>query len=204
MDGESRICSWCGFKKPLNEFRFLKGKPTRCIPCDVKRCSDWKKKDRVAHPEKYKEASHREYIEAKTKNTEDWRSRRRAALRKYSKKHRERLSVAEKAWREANKDRVKNNTKKWTETKGKAWALKHNYNMTIDDYDKMIAKQGHVCKICGGTQSTKGLVVDHDHKTGVVRGILCSHCNSGLGFFKDNVQVLLNAVAYLTGNKDDS
>ncbi len=59
------------------------------------------------------------------------------------------------------------------------------------------------CDICGTKEfkgrSRKGYI-DHDHKTGKVRGFLCSHCNSGLGFFKDDVQLMKNAIAYIEKN----
>jgi len=50
------------------------------------------------------------------------------------------------------------------------------------------------CAICGGT---KRLAIDHDHKTGRIRGRLCINCNSGLGMFKDDVELLRTAVSYL-------
>ncbi len=50
------------------------------------------------------------------------------------------------------------------------------------------------CMICGKEEK---LVVDHDHETGNVRGLLCNHCNRGLGHFRDNIQFLDNAISYL-------
>ena len=55
------------------------------------------------------------------------------------------------------------------------------------------------CVICGGKEP---LVVDHDHKTGRVRGMLCNHCNRGLGHFKDDPELLMFAAQYLTEMKE--
>lgn len=57
------------------------------------------------------------------------------------------------------------------------------------------------CVICG---SEEKLVVDHDHKTGAVRGILCNHCNRGLGHFRDDPSVLEFARIYLLSSRDDA
>jgi hypothetical protein len=56
------------------------------------------------------------------------------------------------------------------------------------------------CVICGDTGA---LVVDHDHKTGVVRGMLCNHCNRGLGHFRDDPELLEFAAQYLYASSDD-
>ena len=58
---------------------------------------------------------------------------------------------------------------------------------------KMTSKE---CAIC---DSVEPLVVDHDHKTGVIRGMLCHHCNRGLGHFKDDPSLLEMAANYLAG-----
>jgi len=64
--------------------------------------------------------------------------------------------------------------------------LKKNYNITLDEYDILFEQQNGVCAICGGINyGGRRLVVDHDHKTGKVRGLLCHHCNMCLGQFEN-------------------
>lgn len=74
-------------------------------------------------------------------------------------------------------------------TKGKRIRLKSNlkvYNLTLEQYDQMFEDQNGVCAICGGINyGGRRLVVDHDHKTGKVRGLLCHHCNMCLGQFEN-------------------
>jgi hypothetical protein len=70
-------------------------------------------------------------------------------------------------------------------------------------YKELFEKQNGLCAICGKeeTHTFKGkikqLSIDHDHKTGEVRGLLCNKCNTGLGGFMDNVEFLLKAIQYL-------
>jgi hypothetical protein len=74
--------------------------------------------------------------------------------------------------------------------------LKRKYDITIEDYQKLIGLQNKKCAICN---QEKSLVVDHSHTTGVVRGLLCNHCNLALGMFDDSVKNLLQAYLYLAG-----
>lgn len=53
------------------------------------------------------------------------------------------------------------------------------------DYDTLLARQGGVCAICGGIDRDRKLAVDHDHQTGLVRGLLCLRCNTGVGLLRD-------------------
>lgn len=81
-------------------------------------------------------------------------------------------------------------------------ALKKKYGITIEDYDKMKEDQQGCCAICNSDETntaynTNTFCVDHDHKTGEVRGLLCDSCNRGLGFLQDDPDILLNAVDYL-------
>lgn len=83
--------------------------------------------------------------------------------------------------------------------------LYRNYGITYNYYIHLYKEQEGKCAICNTTgairalfnESTLNLVVDHDHRTGEVRGLLCHTCNSALGQFKDSKTLLLNAIAYL-------
>ncbi|MEV4344682.1 endonuclease VII domain-containing protein [Actinoplanes sp. NPDC049596] len=74
--------------------------------------------------------------------------------------------------------------------------LRHRYGITDADVKEMLAEQGGVCAICGAPDPQH---VDHDHRTGWVRGILCFNCNGGLGQFRDNPVFLAEAITYLKG-----
>ena len=81
--------------------------------------------------------------------------------------------------------------------------LKKSYNMTIEQYDEMLLKQNNCCGICKRhifeIISTKkfNFCVDHDHKTGRIRGLLCDKCNRGIGLLCDDIDILINAIEYL-------
>jgi len=61
--------------------------------------------------------------------------------------------------------------------------------------------QEGLCAICRGPSGRRALGVDHDHTTGAVRGLLCSTCNSGLGGFRDNAALLIEAIVYLNQHR---
>jgi hypothetical protein len=73
--------------------------------------------------------------------------------------------------------------------------LKHRYGITLVDYNEMLVEQDSRCKICN--IETTGLVVDHCHNSGEVRGLLCSNCNKGLGLFKDSPERMERAAQYI-------
>lgn len=74
--------------------------------------------------------------------------------------------------------------------------LRRRYGIGQADFDEMLAEQGGRCAICGGPDPQH---VDHDHRNGWVRGILCFNCNGGLGQFKDDPKLLAGAYTYLKG-----
>lgn len=83
--------------------------------------------------------------------------------------------------------------------KWKGKDLKTRFGIGIEEYNQMFEQQEGKCKICGKHQSefSMRLAVDHCHKTGVIRGLLCVHCNHGLGKFFDDTNLLLKAIEYL-------
>lgn len=79
--------------------------------------------------------------------------------------------------------------------KGGKWK---KYGLSPVDYQHRLEEQMGVCKICKNACDCKAsLSIDHDHKTGRVRGLLCFRCNVALGSFRDSVEVLKSAISYL-------
>ena len=88
--------------------------------------------------------------------------------------------------------------------------MRVNYGITREQYEQLLAEQEGKCRICAIPDSSArrpgktvagldpfGLCVDHDHKTGIIRGLLCNACNRGLGLFKDSTETLNRAHQYL-------
>ena len=86
--------------------------------------------------------------------------------------------------------------------KSRAKNLKNRFGMSLEDYDRMLEQQNHCCKICKtDTPGIKGrFVVDHNHDTGEVRGLLCWSCNVGIGHLQDDPSIVLSAFNYLSTN----
>lgn len=131
-------------------------------------------------------------------------------------------------WRESNRDHVRNYHRKWTEGNEsrksymsefnrKQWDNAEsqeaerkrkrlvNYNLTAEGFNALWLEQKGQCAICNVSLVPKGrsansAVVDHNHDTGEVRGILCRPCNSGIGYLKDSPDILQNAADYLMLN----
>jgi hypothetical protein len=77
--------------------------------------------------------------------------------------------------------------------------LKNKYNISLEQFNKILISQNYKCKICGTTNpGPRGVFdVDHCHKTGKIRGLLCHLCNAGLGYFRDSILHLESAITYL-------
>lgn len=88
---------------------------------------------------------------------------------------------------EAHKRRIKGNK------------LNAEYGISIEEYEAMKEAQDNKCAIC--EEEPEVLVVDHDHETGKVRGLLCHSCNRGLGLFGDDPERLRRAVKFLQYKK---
>jgi len=77
------------------------------------------------------------------------------------------------------------------------WTIKYKYGIEYDKYTSLLQKQHYRCAICNKSLLGERIDLDHDHKTGKIRGILCHRCNMALGFFNDDLIAIKNAVNYL-------
>ena len=124
----------------------------------------------------------------KKKYAEDPKYRRRkiAYSRKYRAAHKKKLAKRQrdkwKARRPACRARM------W-----RKWHLKSKYGISLDDYKALLKRQRGRCAICRKRKAR--LCVDHKGRK--VRGLLCSPCNCGLGFFRDDPKRMRKAIAYL-------
>lgn len=90
--------------------------------------------------------------------------------------------------------------------RNRASRIKQVYGITQDEYNDLLKLQNNVCKICGNEELLKrnnitiNFSIDHCHKTGKVRGLLCSKCNMALGLLKDDIKILESAITYLNNN----
>lgn len=76
------------------------------------------------------------------------------------------------------------------------WELPHYYGITAEQYTSLVEQQNNQCAICGKNPETY-LAVDHCHRTGKIRGLLCRRCNSAIGLFDENQTTIRNALQYL-------
>lgn len=146
--------------------------------------SAWK----TGNPEKIKAAAAARH--QRLKDDPEYRQKRKIAMERFK---------ASDAYKAHN--RAKNDARRGM-PRTKEWAQKSKlkkYGLTPEQYEAMVAAQNNQCAICGGGPRPKGfrLGVDHCHKTGKVRGLLCLPCNHAMGIFKDDLTRLRAAVAYL-------
>ncbi len=108
----------------------------------------------------------------------------------------------------AVRQRILANTRKSSSANPEVWKrryLMRVYNITLEEYNAVLERQGGVCAICGREEEIKNpaakkqssLAVDHCHETGKIRGLLCFKCNTGIGALGDTVESLEKALAYL-------
>lgn len=98
-------------------------------------------------------------------------------------------------------ERTRANYKKDSKAVNRRRHLKRTYGITPEQYDTKLADQHGLCALCGKppdeTDLQKILVVDHDHETDEMRGLIHGRCNAVLGYAKDDTSLLLNAIHYV-------
>lgn len=135
----------------------------------------------------------------------------KASVRKYLEANREKIRVAALASYHADPERHRKYRRKWrTDNLEKAretcrvYSAKNprghlrGYGLSPKTFDEIAALQGGKCALCDTQLTTdKRTHVDHDHKTGRIRGFLCRNCNMGLGCFRDSIEAMEQAVSYV-------
>lgn len=153
------------------------------------------KRKREENPEETKRKGRENYarnrekiLAAREKRSPEIKEKEKIYREKYREEHKEELATkAQEYYRNNKKDRQ--DAERY-----------RKYGITGDEYDAMIEAQGYKCAICSeefDTSRQRSINVDHCHESGVVRGLLCKDCNTGLGHFRDNINTLISAATYL-------
>lgn len=128
-------------------------------------------------------------------NLSRWYSKCKTCAAEWAKSERGRESARKN--RENNKEKMYAHRRTKVEEK-REYDYRLKYGIGIGEYDKMFSAQSGVCAICGNEQGDgKRLCIDHDHKSGDIRGLLCYKCNHAIGKAEDNPQRLQKMIDYL-------
>lgn len=178
MDKE---CTKCHVKKPLDLFdghpKGRLGKHSKCKDCRAVE----KKEYAINNKERMREYG-KAYYQA---NKQKWVERDKRLREEDSEAFRQKSREAQARYRASSTNTIH------------LRYLKSRYGITIEQYAAMFDSQNGACAICRMKPDRIRLHVDHCHKTGVVRGLLCFKCNAILGHAQDNISVLDAAKEYL-------
>lgn len=189
-EASSKQCTKCMATKPLADFHKNKNSwDGRSVWCKACAC---------AHRKKYGSTDAGRESSRRSNASEAGQ----AAQRRYRASENGQATERQYASRYNNSDEGRARTRRHQATSRyrdyqRDWKLRQQYGITREDELRMLAEQGNRCVICGASFEQVRSHIDHDHNTGAVRDILCCLCNQGLGQFRDNPDLLLNAWAYL-------
>ena len=207
----SKICSRCNLEQSINNFSKIKNGiklHSHCKACNkfyYKKYFD-ANKEKIKQRTKQYRKDNAEAIKIKKREYYDKNILMfKEKGRKRYLKEKETLLAQRREYYKKNivKEREIRRLYRLKQTKDtlKSYQIK-KYNLTIEDFKNLLEKQQGKCYICkGSSMPNKNLAIDHCHETGKVRGLLCHMCNRGLGYFKDNVNLLHDAINYLNMNK---
>jgi Recombination endonuclease VII len=161
---------------------------------------DRKRGRRPSDPAK-RRVTERAWVKRRRAKDPEWYQARREVIRKWQADNRPRINVLRRKYREADPSKELAAGLRWRQKNRehmRSRYLKAAIGITMDDKRQMLAAQNGLCKICGiQLETMRKANVDHCHKSGRVRGVLCYHCNVGIGFLRDNPETCEKAAAYL-------
>lgn len=173
-----KTCNKCGVSRTTSEFSIRTGTKNLmpvCKPCNT----EYQRKKRQTRDPKEVRQYHRSWYK---QNSESVLKK----ARRYYRKNKAQI-------RAKSKIKYRKNPLRGFESN-----LRRKYGLSLAEYNKMVASQCGVCAICGQTNKFgKRLAVDHDHKTGKVRELLCGFCNTALGSLKESLTTLERMAEYI-------
>jgi hypothetical protein len=124
--------------------------------------------------------------------------------RRWRAAHPERATELNRQWQARNREKTRANARHFilTHPDYARNRLLLKYRLNPADYDALLAAQGGLCAICHQPETMRAvrrLAIDHDHQSGLIRGLLCHGCNLGIGRFGDDPNLLEAAARYLRG-----
>lgn len=197
-------CTHCKITQGLGDFYLQNGRPKSWC----KKCTrELERSAYASDPDKYKKRA----LLHRSLNKESCNARRReyykANSEKLKMKAREVRSRDRAAYNQAARAKRLLNPQKYRDQaravrrlnpgRERKYHLKSNYRLTIELFDSMVLSQNNSCAICRTDFDKRKPHVDHCHNTGVVRGILCTQCNTGIGYFGDNPALMISASEYI-------
>ena len=137
-------------------------------------------------------------------NEVELKAKKASYMREWRKKHPEynelhRLKMKE-YWKTPVGKEVSRRHAEKQKIQGRNKAHHRIWKMSDENLEKMYIEHNYRCAICNDKKDK--LVIDHNHRTNKIRGLLCGNCNSAIGFMKENIQTLNNAINYLTKSED--
>lgn len=187
--------SMCG--RHLKEDRLAKAPPCSRNGCDRK--AYVKGECQKHYMQTYKPAWRAEHPEKELAYDRKYKKQNAEMLREKSKKSYYKDHEQSKAKiRERNKAAYQRDPKAF-----RASRLKSVYGISLNKYEEMVQQQEGKCAICKKRQSEekRRLSIDHCHNTGQIRDLLCSRCNLGIGYFRDDPDLLIEAACYITRHR---
>ena len=126
----------------------------------------------------------------------------RRAAKKYRDSNKDKVRKRHDKWMNENSDEVKKDQREYyhlNKERIRDNYLRRTFGISLKEYNDLLALQNNVCELCGGSPvvKDKGFAVDHCHKTGKIRALLCRGCNVGIGNLKDDPELLEKAAAYI-------
>ena len=178
-----KCCAQCGERKIDEEFPGDKARPDGLHPyCRECVC---------ANSRDYYRRNKEKVLTRTTKWAKENPEIKRRSVAKWRKANPDAVRADKRSYHHAHKEELKSGMRDRS--------FRSRFGISAAERDAMAAEVRHCCQICGIKESdcVRRHALDHDHKTGLIRGILCAPCNMGLGHFADDLNRLEAAASYL-------